>query len=119
MARALLGHARFEPGEVDGAVALLRDLAREIDREPEGVVQEERVVAAHVAAREHAVEQLHAARQRLAEPLFFAPDHATNQLLLLHEVGVRGTHHVDRRVDERWRDEIIGAEQERMPHRAG
>ena len=32
------------------ATALRRDLTREVDREPEGVVQEERVVTGHVAA---------------------------------------------------------------------
>ena len=48
-ARALLQHARVEAVDVDGAAALLRDLAREVDREPERVVEEERVVAGDVA----------------------------------------------------------------------
>ena len=45
-ADALFLHALVEAGEVDGAAALPRDLAGEVDREAERVVQEERVLAA-------------------------------------------------------------------------
>src|SRR5205823_13617909 len=41
----LLGHRRLEAGEVDFDTSLRRDLAREVDREPERVVQPERHVA--------------------------------------------------------------------------
>ena len=71
------------------AAALLGDLAREVDREAERVVQEERVVAGDVAATEHAVEQLEATRQRLAEALLLAAHDAEHELVLLHDLGVR------------------------------
>ena len=56
--RPLLVHQRVERVEVDGAVALLGDLAREVDREAERVVQEERVGPGDVALAEDAVEQV-------------------------------------------------------------
>ena len=117
-ARALLLHARVEAVDVDVAAALPRDLAGEVDREAERVVQEERVVAGDVAAPEHAVEQLEAARERLAEALLLATHDAEHQLVLLHDLRVRAAHHRDRRVDERGRDQLLGAEQERVTHRA-
>ena len=81
-------------------------------------MQEERVVAGDVAATEHAVEQLEAARQRLAEALLLAAHDAEHELVLLHDLGVRPAHDVDGRVDQRGRDELLGAEQERVTHRA-
>ena len=87
--RALLLHQRVEPSTVDGAAALLGDLAREVDREAERVVQEERVVAGDVALVEDAVEQVEAARERLAEPLLLASHDAAHEVVLLHELGVR------------------------------
>ena len=96
-ARALLLHARVEAVDVDVASALPGDLAREVDREPERVVQEERVVAGDVAAAEHAVEQIEAARERLAEALLLAADDARHQLVLLHDLGIRPAHHRDGR----------------------
>ena len=68
-------------------------------------MQEERVVAGDVAAREHAVEQVEAARERLAEALLLATDDAAHQLVLPHDLRVRAAHDVDGGVDERRRDQ--------------
>ena len=65
---------RLEAVEVDRAAALRRDLAREVDREAERVVQEERVLAADVARVEQVVEQIDTALQRAAERLLLALD---------------------------------------------
>ena len=80
-ARALLVHQRTERVEVDRAVAFLRDLAREIDREAQRVVQEERVGPGDVAFAEDAVEQVEPAGKRLAEALLFALHHRTHELV--------------------------------------
>ena len=99
--RPLLVHQRVERVEVDGAVAFLGDLAREVDREAERVVQEERVGPGDVAFGQDAVEQVEAAGQRLAEALLFALHHRAHEIVLLHELRVPASHHVDGRVDER------------------
>ena len=117
-AGALLLHPRVEAVDVDAASTFPRDLAREVDREPERVVQEERVVAGDVAAPEHAVEQVEPARQGLTEALLLAAHDPEDQLALLHDLGVRTAHHLDGGLDQRRRDELLGAEQERVAHRA-
>ena len=98
---ALLGHARLEAVEVDAAPALSRDLAGEVDREPERVVEEERVLAVDVAATDELVEEIEATFERLAEALLLARDGAGDRLVFAHELRVRSTHHRDRRGDER------------------
>src|SRR5262249_56594488 len=103
---------------VDVAIPLARDLAGEVDRKTQGVVEEERVVTADVAAREHAVEELEAARERLAEPFFLATHDADHEIARLHDVGIRATHHRNRRVDERRGHGLVGAEEERVAYRA-
>ena len=106
--RALLVHQRVERVEVDGAAALLRDLAREVDREAERVVKEERVGPGDVTVAEDAVEQVEPTCQRLTEALLLTLHDRTHQLVLLHELRVRASHHVDGRVDERRRDQRSG-----------
>ena len=107
---ALLVHLRREPVEVDRPAALRRDLAGEVDREAERVVEEERSLAGDVAGVEHVVEQVLAPLQRGAEPLLLAPDHLRHELVVLLELRVRAAHRRDRRVDERGRDEVARAE---------
>ena len=93
--------------EVDRAAALLRDLAREVDREAERVVEEERVVAADVALARRC---RRACRRRVRASGGTAPPRAARRCAtsswLLHELGVRAAHDVDGRVDERGRDEV-------------
>src|SRR5262249_38178666 len=69
---ALLAHPLLEHVEIDGAAALTGDLAREVDREAEGVVQEERLVARDVAAVDDLGEHVDAALERRAERVLLA-----------------------------------------------
>src|SRR5262249_31305939 len=116
-ARALLVHARAEPVEIDGVPALFRDLAREIDREPERVVEEERALARHVTTAEQVVEHVEAALERLPEPFLLPLHRARHVVMALDDLRVRVSHRGDGRIDELTRDEAVTAEQERMAHR--
>ncbi len=78
----LLAHQRVERVEVDGAVAFLRDLPREIDREAQRVVEEERVGPCDIALAQDAVEQVEPAGQGLTEALFFALHHRAHELVV-------------------------------------
>ena len=73
-AGALVGHACLEPLDVDDAPTLGRDLASEIDREPERVVEEERVLSPDVTPPDQVVEQVEPTLERLAEALLLALD---------------------------------------------
>ena len=83
----LLGHPLLEILDVDVAVALRRDLAGEVDREPERVVQEERVGAAHVTLLDELAEHVDAALQRGAERLLLAPDDLLHGLAIRDDLG--------------------------------
>ena len=98
--RPLLLHAGAEAVEVDAAAALLGDLAGEVDREAERVVQEERLLAGDVAVLEQAVEEIETALQRLAEALLLARDDVHDDVVVLDQIGVRRAHGVDGRVDD-------------------
>ena len=100
-AAALLRHPLLEVVDVDGAAALAGDLAGEVDREAERVVQEEGIGAAHVAAVDEVVEHVDAALQRGAERLLLAADHLLDGLAVGDDLRVRRAHHVDRGVDHR------------------
>ncbi len=110
-------HVGGEALGVDGPAAFLRDLAGEVDREAERVVEEERFVATDVAALHDLVEHLHAARERGTEPLLLALHDPLDRLVLLGDVGVRATHDRHGRVDERRGDEVGDAEQVGVTHR--
>ena len=84
---ALLGHAGLEAVEVDAAPPFARDLAGEVDREPERVVEEERVLAVDVAATDELVEEIEATFERLAEALLLARDGARDRLVLAASSG--------------------------------
>src|SRR5207245_9300791 len=73
-ARPLLLHALAEPVVVDTAPVLLGDLAREVDREAQGVVEEERLLTGHVAFLQDAFEHVETALERLAESLLLVRD---------------------------------------------
>ena len=60
------------------------------------------------------VEQVEAARERLAEPLLLAFDHRAHEVVLRDQLGIRVAHHRDRRVDQRRRDELLRAEEVRV-----
>ena len=71
--RAARAIRALEAVEVDAAPALLRDLAREVDREAERVVEEERVLTARRRPRSTRSSSMSsAALERLAEPLLLA-----------------------------------------------
>ena len=88
-APALLLHPRLEAFEVDGAAALARDLAGEVDREAERVVQAEAVLTRDVAALEDLVEQLEPALERGAEAGLLAADGVDDQLAVLGDRRIR------------------------------
>ena len=115
---ALLRHAPVEIVEIDTPIARARDLAREIDREAERVVQEERVGAAHVAPVEQLAEHLDTALQRGAERLLLALDDLRHRVVAGDDLGVRRAHDVDRDVDHRRQHEVARAEEVRMEDRA-
>ena len=114
---ALLGHLSLEAGEVDRPAPFRRDLAGQVDRVAEGVVEEERALARDVAGREHFIQQVLAPLERGAEPLLFAPDHVRDELVVLLQLRVRAAHDCDRCIDERGRDEIPRAEPVRVTDR--
>ena len=114
----LLLHPLLEPGEVDRAAALARDLAGEVDREPERVVQEERVVAGDVVLVDDLGEHVDAALQRGAERLFLALDDLAHDLVRSRDLRVRIAHRGDDLVDHRGQHDVARAEQVRVPNRA-
>ena len=116
--RSLLLHARVETFEIDRSTALARDLAREIDREPEGVVQAEPVFARDVAPFEDLVEQLEPALERRPKAGLFPADGVDDQLAVLGDRRVRARERRDRRVDHCRGDEVVHAEQVRVTNRA-
>ena len=117
-AHALLLHAFLEAGEVDRAAALARDLAGEVDRETERVVQEERVVARDVLLVDDLGEHVDAALQRGAERFLFALDDLAHDLVRRRDLRVRVAHRGDDRVDHRRQHDVARAEQVRVAHRA-
>jgi hypothetical protein len=89
-----------------------------LDRVAERVVEEERPFTGDVALRQHLVEQVLSSLERGAEPLFLAPDHLGDQLLVLDQIGVRAAHHRDRRVDQHRGHQIARAQAVGVAHRA-
>ena len=59
-----------------------------------------------------------AVAQRLAEALLLLAQHADDEVALAGDVGIRVAHHVDGDVGERRHDELLGAEQVGVTHRA-
>ena len=95
-------HLGVEAGDVDGDVSLAGDLLRQLEREPVGVVQEERRGTRQLGtvAAQLVFEDRQAVLQRLAEPLFLAGEDADDEVAVLGDVGVGTAHDVDRGLDE-------------------
>ena len=109
-ARALGVHERVELGLLrEGHAALLGDLAGELDREPERVVQAERVVAGDLARGEQVVEQLGARGQRAAEALLLGADPLEDRLAPGDELGVAAAHRVEHDVDVLRQEPLLDA----------
>ena len=117
-AHALLLHPFLETGEVDLTAALPRDLTGEIDREPERVVQEERVVAGDVLLVDDVGEHVDAALQRGAERFLFAFDDLAHDVVRRRELRIRVAHRGDDLVDHLGQHDVARAEQIRVPDRA-
>ena len=64
------------------------------------------------------VEELMPRSERPAELLLLTSDHLGDGVLLLSQLGIRLTHHVDGGVHELRHDEILGTEQEGVAHGA-
>ena len=85
---------------VDAEAALARELHRQLDRKAVRRCERERVVAGDLPARRRLVEQLHAALERLAEPLLLGGEHLPDLAAVLDELRIRLPHLLDHRVRE-------------------
>ena len=117
---ALRLHLGIETGDVDGDVALAGDLFGQLQREPVGVVQQERGRTRQLGAiaAQLVFEDRQAVLQRLAEALFLAGQHADDEVAVLGDVGVGVAHDVDGGLDQRRHHQLLGAEQVRVAHGA-
>src|SRR5207253_1813012 len=91
-ALALLLHKASELLLVDLQPALGRELLRQLPGEPVGVVQAEGVLRRDLTLRHHLLEQLLAARERLAEALLLGPDQLGDLAPAFLELRIDGTH---------------------------
>ena len=66
--------------------------------------------------RELVLEDRQAGLQRLAEPLLLAGQHADDEVAVLDDIGVGVAHDVDRGLDQRRHDQLLGAEQVGVAH---
>jgi hypothetical protein len=119
-ALALAAHLDVETGVVHCHAALARDLLGELEREAVRVVQEERGGTRQLVGvrGELVLEDAEARLQRLTEALFLAGEHVDDEVAVAGHVGVGVAHHVDRSVDQRGHDELLGAQQVGVPHGA-
>ncbi len=98
--RALVGHERVEGGAVDREAGLLRDLEREVDREAEGVVQQEGGVARErrnallLGVLDRDVEDRRAAREGAEEGLLLAERETRGAIPVVLDLRVRVAHRV-------------------------
>ncbi len=98
----LLFEQRVEARLVDAHAALAADVAGEVDREAEGVVQLERGLAVDLlrAGGQRGLEDLHAVGDGLEEALFFLLQHLGDARLGLAQLGVGIAHLGGQRRDE-------------------
>ena len=92
---AVLCHALLEVVLVDGDPPLERELAGQLERKAVRRRQIEGLLAGDGAARGDLLEELHPARQRLGESLFFGAQHLTDPLAILGQLREPGAHLVD------------------------
>ena len=114
-------HRGLEARLVDGEAALARDVARQIQREAESVVEAEHGLARNLLAGElvdGAVEQRHALRQRLGEPLLLLPQHALDVRALRAQFGIRRAHFLVEHRHQRMEERLALAEHEAVADRA-
>ena len=117
---ALGAHLGVEAGDVDGDVALAGDLLGQLEREAVGVVQQERRRTRQLGRSPPSSSSRidSPVLQRLAEALFLAGEHTDDEVAVLGDVGIGAAHHVDRGLDERRHDQLLGAEQVGVAHGA-
>src|SRR5215216_6787292 len=92
-----------EPGKllfVDGQAALARKLAGQLDREPVGRRQRERVVAGDITLRRDLVEEPQAACERLGETVLLRTQDVLDRLPVLLELRIPGGRLLDDDVRE-------------------
>ena len=120
--RTLLVHQYLEVGAVDLEARVLRDLERQLEREPVRVVQLERDIARHLRRARIAggsdlgVEERHAEAQRLMEPVLLAGDDLLDVRACGRKVRVRLSHHLSRGGDHVGRDQLLDSELVRLAH---
>ena len=61
-------------------------------------------------SRQLCFENAEAGLQRLAEALFLAGEHVDDEVAVAGDLWIGATHHIDSRLDQRWHDELLGAE---------
>ena len=115
---ALLLHVRIEPVDVDVASGLGCDLARQVHREAERVVQEERAFTGDVSRREELREHVFTALQRAEESFLFPLHDGADQVVMGVEFRVRTSHGFDGGVHECGRDELARTQSIRVTHGA-
>ena len=111
-------HLDLEALEVDGVAGGLGDLDGEVDREAVGVMQLEGDGAGHLGAGlevgKDLVEVGLAGAQRRGEALLLGLDDTVDELGVLHDLGVGGTHRGDDLVDVVGHEGALDAEHARM-----
>ena len=95
---------------------LARDLLGELEREAVRVVQEKRVLACHrLSERQLLLEQRHAERDGLLEPLLFSGQAPEHEPLMLAQLGVAVAHAGDNRARDGAQKGFVDAQLAREP----
>ena len=118
---ALRLHLGLEAGRVDDDVALAGDLFGQLQREAVRVVQQERS-----GTRQLGTGRQLSSSSRIDSPCFNVwrkrsssrVEHADDEVAVLGDVGIGVAHDVDRGLDQRRHDQLLGAEQVGVPNGA-
>ena len=113
---AVLLHQLAEAVDVDGLAALLGELLRQLDREPVGRGERERVLGVDRGRARRARRRPLPARERLGEPLLLARHDALDLVGVLREQRVRLAHLADD--DARQPVRVVEADAARLVDRA-
>ena len=121
---ALLFHRRFELDRIDGDAAVAGDLARQLDRKTERVVQHERVLtrdqarAVVVRVVDQPVEHRHAAFERSIEGLFLSAQRLHDARDVVAQFGISRFERPHHRGNEFGEKAVRIAEQTAVANRA-
>ena len=121
---ALLLHGAPESVVVDGQVSFSDDLLRDLERESVGVVQQERDVAGQhgLAGRRQLVElDVEDGRpgvQRLTKAFFFTLRDFADEVVILRQLGIVGSHEIDHGVDHLGQHQLFDLDDVRVTDRA-